>query len=60
MIDGLVKAVLKDVRINTATNTIVIDTLNMSSAQRSSLRSAVEEGLRKLDNCSTKTLIILE
>ena len=60
MIDGLAKAVLKDVRINTATNTIVIDTLNMSSAQRSSLRSAVEEGLRKLDNCSTKTLIILE
>jgi len=58
MVEGLSKSVLKDVKLNSATDTIVVDTLNMSPIQRQQLKSNIEAGLEALDN--SKTLIYLE
>ncbi|MBX2836463.1 MAG: hypothetical protein KTR35_06395 [Gammaproteobacteria bacterium] len=59
MVDGLAKSVLKDMRLNTATDTIVIDTMNLTAAQRANLKSTIEAGMQNLDNAG-KTLIFLD
>ncbi len=58
MVEGLSKSVLKDVKLNSATDTIVVDTLNMSPIQRQQLKSNIEAGLEAIDN--SKTIIYLE
>ncbi|MEM8693686.1 MAG: hypothetical protein AAGG57_17640 [Pseudomonadota bacterium] len=59
MVDGLANSVLKDMRINTATDTIVVDTMNMSPLQRERLRNAIEEGVAAMEN-GGKNVIYLE
>lgn len=58
MVEGLSKSVLKDVKLNSATDTVVVDTLNMSPIQRQQLKSSIETGLEAIDN--SKTIIYLE
>ncbi len=41
----LAAAVIKDARFNTATQTIVVDTLGLSAAQVSRLKTMIESGL---------------
>ena len=52
------KSILKDARTNTATDTIVVDTLNMSPIEVQQLKSSIEAGLESFDN--SKTIIYLE
>jgi hypothetical protein len=47
MVDGLAKSVVKDVRTNTFTNRVVVDTKGMTQAQRDRLRAAIESELAK-------------
>ncbi|MEM9342768.1 MAG: hypothetical protein AAGA87_06960 [Pseudomonadota bacterium] len=58
MVDGLANSVLKDMRLNTATDTIVVDTLGMTPLQRERLISTIETGMEALDE--VKTVIYLE
>lgn len=58
LVEGFAKSVLKDARTNTATDTIVVDTLNMSPIESQQLKSIIEAGLESFDN--SKTIIFLE
>jgi hypothetical protein len=52
---GLINSAIKDVTTNTATKTTVIDTLGLSPAQISTLKTAVQAGTQG----SSKTIIYL-
>lgn len=47
MVDGLARSVVKDVRTNTFTKRVVVDTKGMTQAQRDRLRAAIESELAK-------------
>jgi len=59
MVAGLANSVLKDMRANKATKKIVVDTLNLTLAQRNILYSSIKEGLATMENVG-KTILYLE
>ena len=58
MVEGFGKSVVKDVKYNTATKRVVVDTRGMTSAQRTKLKQSVSDGLA--DSGATKEVVFLE
>lgn len=60
MIDGLAKSVAKDVRMNTFTKRVVVDTKGMTPDQRRRLQQKIEEELAKNPGGRSKEIFIIE
>jgi hypothetical protein len=60
MVDGLAQSVLDDLRYNTYTKSIVVDTMGMSPAQRDRLKRAIDADLAARPVAQPKPIIILE
>lgn len=59
MVDGLAKSVIKDAKLNTASDVIVVDAMGLSPAQRERLVQAITDGLADLGG-NHKPIRILE
>ncbi len=60
MVDGLAQSVGDDLRYNTYTKSIVVDTMGMSPAQRDRLKRAIDADLAARPVAQPKPIIILE
>jgi len=58
MVDGLANSVVKDVKNNTATKRVVVDTAGMNPAQKEKLKDAITAGLG--DKGATKEIVFIE
>jgi len=45
MVDGLARSVIKDVKYNTATKRVVVDTMDLTPAQKASLLKQIQDGV---------------
>jgi hypothetical protein len=60
MVDGLAKSVAKDVRNNSATKTVVVDTTGMTPDQTARLTQSIDAELAKTPGGPTKDIVFLE
>jgi RHS repeat-associated protein len=60
MVDGLANSAVKDVRYNTATKRVIVDTAGMTPAQRSRLMTSIKDQLAADPGMQEKEIVFVE